>query len=328
MNSGNFTVDDLTASARRSFGKRVLHLIRRAHLYLGLALLPWSLLYGVTAFLFNHPTAFSDQPTRSFGRNELAGTPLETVPSPLEQADQVVKLLNEKLKPAKPYTMAGDAKYTREFAFATVKGEGRTVGILVDVTNHRGTVRVTPTPRQRQPETAPFTVVQVSTTARDAARSVPPTEGIKLDQPMHERVKAAIPTILERTGFETGEVTVTSVPEITFPIEVEGQVWTATYNPMTGAVSGKRNEEKPELSVRSFLLRLHVAHGYPGETNARWFWAVIVDVMAAALCLWGLSGLLMWWQLRATRKLGLVVLVLSTIAATTLGVIAHAAMSG
>jgi len=303
--------------------KKLLHFLRRAHLYLGLALLPWSLLYGVTAFLFNHPTAFSDQPTRSFGRDELAGTPLEAVPSPTEQAEQVVKQLNEKLKPTTPFAVAGEAKYTREFAFATVKGEGRSIGILIDVKNGRGTVRVTPP--QKKPEVAPFAVGPVSAAPPGPA---PPSEGVKLDPPLHERVKAAVPTILERTQFETGDVTVTSVPEIAFPIAVEGQVWTATYNPMTGTVSGKKSDDKPELSARNFLLRLHVAHGYPGETNARWFWAVIVDGMAAALCLWGLSGLVMWWQLKATRLAGGIVVLLSAIAATTLGIIAHVAMTG
>ncbi len=319
-------MDDPTPPARRPFARQLLHLVRRTHLYLGLALLPWSFLYGVTAFLFNHPTAFSDQPTRSFGRDELAGTPLETAPSPDELAEQVVRHLNERLKPATPYKVAGEAKYTREFAFATVKGDGRTVGVLVDVKNRCGTVRVAPPPPQREPEAAPFAVGRTSAPPRGLAPV--PSEGVKLDQPLHERVRAAVPTILERTGFETGEVTVTSVPEVAFPVEADGQVWTATYNPMTGAVSGKQPEAKPELSTRSYLLRLHVASGYPGEANARWFWAVIVDAMAAALCLWGLSGLVMWWQLKATRRWGLVVVVLSGVAAATLGAIAHTAMSG
>ena len=61
---------------RRSAGRRVMHTIRRLHLYLGLFLLPWSILYGVTGFLFNHPTAFADAPTASFGRSELTGTPM------------------------------------------------------------------------------------------------------------------------------------------------------------------------------------------------------------------------------------------------------------
>ena len=56
----------------------------------------------------------------------------------------------------------------------------------------------------------------------------------------------------------------------------------------------------------------------PGEQNARWFWAVIVDLMAGVMCFWGVSGLLMWWQLKATRKLGTVILVLSAIVATAI----------
>ena len=59
-------------------------------LQFGLLLFPWAFLYGVTAFLFNHPTVFSDQPTATFGREVLTGTPLESIPTPTEQATLVV----------------------------------------------------------------------------------------------------------------------------------------------------------------------------------------------------------------------------------------------
>lgn len=52
----------------------------------------------------------------------------------------------------------------------------------------------------------------------------------------------------------------------------------------------------------------------------RWWGAVLVDAMAFVLLFWGLSGLLMWWQVKATRGLGLVVLVLSFVVATLLRV--------
>ena len=52
----------------RPLHKRVAHLLRRVHLFLGLFLLPWAVLYGVTAFLFNHPAAFSDNPTVQFAK--------------------------------------------------------------------------------------------------------------------------------------------------------------------------------------------------------------------------------------------------------------------
>ncbi|MGL4423985.1 MAG: PepSY domain-containing protein, partial [Gemmataceae bacterium] len=108
------------------------------------------------------------------------------------------------------------------------------------------------------------------------------------------------------------------------------RIWLASYNPITGSVSGRPADEPntTELGWRRFLLRLHTAHGYPTETNSRWAWALIVDAMAVTMCFWGLTGLIMWWQIKATRRLGAVVLILSALAAATLGWAMHAAMTG
>lgn len=332
---------------RRPLHKRVIHLLRRGHLYLGLFLFPWAILYGVTAFLFNHPTAFSDQPTVTFGKDAVAGTPLENLPTAAEQAEQVVKLLNEKQKPAMPYTLGtGEIKYAREFAFATVKAKGCTVSVLFDVKNGGGTIRSTvDKPKAEPPPKAPFAVGNSSASVggrgagpkgpRGGDRPGRDSDAIKLETPLHERVKAAVPAVLLATGtldredFADGDVTVTSVPDIAFPVEADGKTWAASYNPMTGAITGKpvEEEEKPELSARRFLLRLHTAHGYPGETNARWYWAVVVDAMAFVMCFWGVTGLIMWWQIKATRRIGAVVLILSAVAATALGLAMHSAMS-
>jgi hypothetical protein len=320
--------------ARRPLLKRAIHLLRRGHLYLGLFLLPWAILYGVTAFLFNHPTAFSDNPTVSFGKEATAGTPLENVPSPREQAEQVVAKLNELHQPAVPYSLAaGEVKYNREFAFATAKADGRTVSILVDVKSGGGTVRSTPDKPKAEPVKPPFAIGNAAPTGGRGGRGggpppPPVKDGIKLDRPLPERVKASVPAILDRTGFDATDVTVTSVPDLVFPIEADGQTWTATYNATTGGVSGTLPEATTGPNWRQFLLRLHTAHGYPGETNARWGWAVIVDVMAAVMVFWGVSGLVMWWQIKATRKAGAVVLVFSAVAATALGFAMHAAMTG
>jgi hypothetical protein len=98
---------------------------------------------------------------------------------------------------------------------------------------------------------------------------------------------------------------------------------------LTGQLAAKAAAEAPksELSWRRFLLRLHTAHGYPGETNARWFWAIIVDVMAFVMCFWGVTGLLMWRQIKATRAVGWSVLALSAACAVTLGYGMHALMT-
>jgi hypothetical protein len=122
-------------------------------------------------------------------------------------------------------------------------------------------------------------------------------------------------------------VTVTTSPDIKFPVEADGQVWTATYNPITTTVSGTAGPERSEMSARTFLLRLHLSRGYPGEVTTKWFWAVGVDAIALILCFWGVSGLFMWWQIKATRKAGLVVLALSAVAATALGIGMYAVLS-
>lgn len=327
---------------RRPLHKRAIHLLRRGHLYFGLLLFPWAILYGVTAFLFNHPTAFSDQPTVTFGADALAGTPMESLPTPAEQAVQVLRLLNEKQSPVVPYALGvGEVKYAREFAFATVKAKGRTISLLFDVKNGGGTIRSTADkPKAEPPPKAPFAVGSATAPRAPRGGGDRPgrgeSAGIKLENPLHERVKAAIPTVLLATGtatreeFSDADITVTSVPDIAFPVIADGRTWDASYNPMTGAVSGTDSAAKPEteLGWRRFLLRLHAAHGYPGETNARWYWAVVVDAMAFVMVFWGLTGLIMWWQIKATRRVGTVVLTLSAVAATALGIAMHGAMTG
>jgi hypothetical protein len=310
-------------------------------LYLGLFLFPWALLYGVTAFLFNHPTAFGDRPTATFGRDALAGTPLEGPPDLQAIAEQVMAKVNETQEPTTPYTLAGTAKFTgKEFALAKVEADGQSLNVSIDLKAGGGTVRSLPARERKQVEKAPFAVgggaggkskrgsdKKARPSRGDAAG---PSSGLGLSDPLPERVKAAVPTILEHIGFPAGEVTVTSVPEVVFPVEADGRVWTATYNPMTGGVSGRPADERPETDRgwRQFLLGLHKAHGDPGEANGRWWWALFADAMGLTMCFWGLSGLVMWWQVKATRKAGAVVLVLSAAAATALGFAMHVAMTG
>jgi hypothetical protein len=318
-----------------------MHWVRRTHLYFGLFLCPWAVLYGVTAFLFNHPTVFSDQPTVSFSKDVLADTPMETLPPPAELAALVVKELNAKQQPSQAYQLVQPerAGYTREFAFATVNTDGRQISILVNVVNGGGTIRSQPRQPVNEAEKAPFAVGAAGGRGlRPPVGGLPRTGGtadkrsedaIQVDLPLHERVKATVPIILERGGFPQGEVTVTSVPELTFFIEADGKVWNANYNAMTGSISGK-SADAPEddISVRRFLTRLHLAHGYPSSVGARWFWAVIVDAMAFVMLFWGISGLFMWWQIKATRKLGFAILLLSAAVAAALGIGMHAVMTG
>src|SRR5262245_625774 len=260
---------------RRPLHKRVMHAIRRTHLYFGLFLLPWAVLYGITGFLFNHPSAFADAPTATFGKSELAGTPMESLPKPVAIAAEVVAALNERAKDSKPYSLVEPekAKYTRDFAFATVKSEGTEVNILFDVNNPAGTVRsksATPTAPKSE-EKAPFAISGTGMKGQPGAKGgrggpkgergergepkgdtktapkAPGTQAnssgsLTLADPLHERVKAATPVVLERTGYPGGDVTVTSVPDLSFLMSDGTKTWRVTYNAMAGTVSGTAAE--------------------------------------------------------------------------------------
>jgi hypothetical protein len=324
-------VDSPDFQPRRTLARTATHILRRAHMYAGLFLLPWSVLYGVTAFLFNHPTAFSDQPYVEFGRDVLAGTPMEAPPSPSEVAERVISALRTQ-KPGTSYSLVepDQAKFTREFAFAIVRAEGRETNVLIDVTGAGGSVRSGEVPPPKIDEPAPFAI---GGTPRPGpvGPSGPPVDALKFSDPLHERVKAAIPIVLERTGFAGGDVTVTSVPDLSFQMDADGRRWRVMFNAQTGTVSGRLTDTEsptPSPSTRASLLRLHTAHGYPYRTNSRWAWAVVVDAMAAVLVFWGASGLVMWWQVKAARRVGGIIILAGAVAATALTFAMLTAASG
>jgi hypothetical protein len=325
-------------------GRAIVQVLRRGHLYAGLLMLPWVILYGVTAFLFNHPTAFSDQPTSSFNEHTLRTTPMAEVPTPADEASRVVAALRSQFPQQPRYELIHPekARYTREFAFATVRSGETEVSVLLDVRGKGGTVRSRTVPSTPEPTTkhkAPFAIGGAALASSSPPkggrnRSGPPSNEIPtkplVENPLHARVEASIPTILEQTGFPSGTVQVTSVPDLSFHMSDGEQEWIVTYNSLRGSVTGTTISEEPTgegLSARRFLLRLHTAHGYPGDWNAKWVWAVIVDVMAGIMVFWGLSGILMWWQIKATRILGLGILVLSAVFAIWIGMGMHELMT-
>jgi hypothetical protein len=200
------------------------------------------------------------------------------------------------------------------------------VSVLFEVNGSGGTVRSRPLPPPaRIEEPAPFAIRGKSGT-QTQPKSVTKAEPLAIENPLHERVLASVPFVLERIGFPAGEATVTSVPDVSFMMDSDGKRWRVTYNTLTGSLNGRLAENETALdpvSSRQFLLRLHKAHGYPGAADARTPMAVIVDAMAAIMVFWSLSGLVMWWQIKSTRRLGLLILILSTAAAAWIGIGMH-----
>jgi hypothetical protein len=293
-----------------------MRVVRRGHLFAGLFMLPWVVLYAVTAFLFNHPDAFPDHQTRTFGPTEVAGTALEGLPKPADAAARVVEALN-----GDPHAREGGrlscrlvrpelAAYSGEAPLAIAQGRDQRHAVQLDVASNTGTVRSRPV--NQASEQAPF-----------AAES-----GVRIDRPLPERFTASIPAVLERLELPPGEVTLEEMPDLVFAVEAGGRLWHVTYDMQRGSVTGVPLDSSAEsLSTRRLLTRLHLAHGYPAETNSRWFWAVVVDAMFAVMLFWSMSGILMWWQIKAVRWPGAAVLALSVLIATVLVIGMHRALA-
>ena len=151
---------------------------------------------------------------------------------------------------------------------------------------------------------------------------------MKLDPSPVDMIQKGLPTVLERVDMKDATVASVRLTPINFTVEGAGKTWLATYNAETGSVTGReaaaQAAEGPGMSFRRFLLRLHTAHGYPAEdVNMRWLWALLVDATSLVMVFWGISGIVMWWQIKRTRLLGGACLLFSTAAATYIGIGMH-----
>jgi hypothetical protein len=63
--------------------------------------------------------------------------------------------------------------------------------------------------------------------------------------------------------------------------------------------------ERMELETSGFLNRFHRRRGYQQPYAADLAMAASVDAVIVAMVFWALSGLWMWWEMRATRLWGL-----------------------
>ncbi len=347
--------------ARSPWVRFLLMVIRRSHLYLGLLLVPWAILYGVTAYLFNHPSHFSslkqssiaaamipsEWPTRDWIASDRAERVVDALNARFD-AEQISILLDPAMEPR----MEG-----KNIA-ASYEFEGRNYSMSIALDGQRGTMRSQPVRAEALvPKRAFFEVAPVGTQPRTRGRGGPSAnsstdaatqrsnrsteeapkastdnnrEPLKIEESLADRLQTAFQEIAIQQGhsIDADQVRITSVPELSFGVLAGNEKWECQHSALSGAVSTSPSDHPiaAEFSWRRFLLRLHTAHTYPDQFNARWFWAIVVDVMAFVMVFWGVSGIAMWWQIKATRPSGSVAMAVSLLAAISLGVAMFYAM--
>lgn len=263
--------------------------IRRSHLYLGLFLAPWVLFFGVSAFTIHFEESIAGWPQRAtFQDPAIKQTLLARFPEPGAVAQQVVKAL-EVGEPGSRFTLTGqlpayDGVIAVPVDWAGVSGKaaifpGTTDGLI---TKFRPPAVTRKLPHLTSPAWTP-------------------TELEEIDRQMDSLVR--------NQDSSVQKVGKTALPAVRFQVVRDGEPLLVSANLGTGDVTLSAVSPPPPAS---FLMKMH--KDYKSGPDAPWqqlAWHVMAIMVACSLAFWVITGLVMWYQLKALRTPGLVVLALS-----------------
>lgn len=272
---------------------RWMKLVRRAHLYAGLILLPWVLFFGVSGFLLNHNTALFG------GRTQVEKQLSPTSSEPLSHyqsidAQSVAAQILEQIN-----AQSATTSYQLQGSNASVAG-------ALSYTAHTQAGEVTVKIDLESGDT------EISKNAQQSvAQSKSAFEGkrVKLENFDTDTTETLATKLLEAEGYEIEEaleLKTRGAPELRFQVvDTDGRAWKTTYNFASGKLSARATDEASGFNLHAALTRLHKSHDYPDQVNARWFWTLFADITALTLIFWGVSGGIMWWQMKPTRLIGI-----------------------
>lgn len=272
-----------------------MKLVRRVHLYSGLFMFPWVLLYGVTGMFFNHPRWFTGDNVQSFVAAEVSKNELAQLPAPDSLAEKIVASLNQQLKETQgPEVVLTDLRtphYSGDLTY-TVNTEEVSHTVSINPVTGDGEIRTTKAvPEADQPVETPN-----------------PLQGIRrveIESNPLLVAKNAVPAVLENLDLPSGEAnTGRRAASLTFSAEVDGEPVAIVYNLGNGFIATTHEDAELPMNSKSFLQRLHLSRGFSPHWNLKTLWGLMVDMMFLSMVFWGISGLFMWWQIKRTRLLG------------------------
>lgn len=303
--SANFADGSAAAARPRRPYSRFLLLLRRLHLYAGLLMLPWVLLYGVTGAMFNHQGLFPNAEFQSVSDDAVAEAMAE-FPDARTLAKQVVATLQQQAGGVTIELAAEpNAEFTGDIAFEQNGDKGRDVVYLDPVQRTAEIGWYDPNEEQTEAMLTDVRNIQLSPNPQQAARS------------------AAAAAMKASGRYPDQDPRPFGWTKLNFLANVDDQPVRITYVLKDGHVDVSKFDGNDGMPLRHFLLRLHTSHGQPPHWNGRMFWSLAVDTMAVAMVLWAISGLLMWWQIKRTRVVGAFLLIISAGTATFLWFSVH-----
>lgn len=287
------TTAPLTNPTRKLKWSRVMRWVRRIHLYSGMLMFPWVLLYGTTAFLFNHPGCLPDKQPDPIA---IAPEHLAAIPDPKALAQDLLDELKAK-GAVERVSAPREARYAGDLSLKQ-RDADREHLVVVDMESRRATK----TTRPRDPALPPAPFAQ--------------KDWFPAGKPI-DTASQSIGADLRRRDLGEGPIAVRSAPKLRFRAVIDGVDWELEYALQQGSLTAMDNANEP-LSLRRFVLRLHKTHRFPRHIGPRLLWAMLVDAMFLTMMFWAMSGLLMCLQMKRVRRIGLAVLGLGLVGAAIL----------
>jgi hypothetical protein len=297
---------------------------------------PWVILYGFTALLFNHPTWFADRNT-TIQHFELSSEQKAILPTAEHQSQAVFQALSDRLGETTSLELEVDfdssvAPTLKGMFVALADQPTEFVAVVMDPKTGKGFVRRINRPKKDRKLdlgvnraelekilTEPIKI-DVTGPALDwsgAARQLLPTLGVDaIDAQLQQLPRLEFSIRVGEKSVPMRFAPSLAAPTTTISANPSEPEVTKEVAPIPRSFSGDLiaiEVNQRDLSWRSYLLSLHLAHGYPFEITVRWFWAIAVDLMFASMIFWGISGLIMWWQIKRTRRIGWLLLFISAV---------------
>lgn len=280
--------------ARQTLTPRLLRWIRRIHLYLGLLLWPFVLLFGLTGLSFNHPTV-----GRALTVRQVPAAAVASISrfQPWDAGNIAERVAQELRRQGKPFQVDGEEQ-PRFFGFPLFAAPDRAGKQVLILSLSDGSATITERPDPAPPPANPLAGVEVKLPGLDlgelAARLEPLliAQGVASTGPLRPHPKVH--------------------PELRFRLrDASGREWNTRYDLATGALDAYPSSQARGGSLAELLEAIHTQHHYPPDWGATSLWALFADATALTLIVWALSGLIMWWQMRRLRKTGLVVVLVA-----------------
>lgn len=257
-----------TASRAAQRKATAMRWLRRTHLYSGLLLLPWVLIYGISGFLFNHGGSTSTSQMLPIAADQRAQLSMHSD----ELGTRLLAALDQQATHPQT-TLSGS--WTLEFRSPEDDKNYRLSlpidGSIASLTERR---------------------------SRSSGSSNIPRDTFAAERQSAEQTARKT---LASIGLQPNKIRTVGGPSLRVVAGDKRYATTLTRERVT-------ESNASTFDFNRLMRRLHVTHGYGRSDWSRIAWAVIVDVMAFAMVLWAVSGIAMWWQKKSLRTSGAVAL--------------------